>query len=142
MSAAQLQSYLTSQPITITSEYAEIIYFLRNGNLYRRVLLVTPERGKSLAASGGNLNQGSVYQNVSIFGPSLNLSWQGLNDISCRPGGASASGILPTIPNDLGDLTNRQNRAFRPRFSNEVRRVSCDTWTARGRCSSTPWRRA
>src|SRR5271157_747997 len=26
------------QPITITSEYAEVIYFLRNGNLYRRVL--------------------------------------------------------------------------------------------------------
>ena len=26
------------QPITVTSEYAEIIYFLRNGNLYRRVL--------------------------------------------------------------------------------------------------------
>ena len=32
------------QPITITSDYAEIIYFLRNGNLYRRVLLVAPER--------------------------------------------------------------------------------------------------
>src|SRR5271157_5555105 len=31
------------QPITITSEYAEIIYFLRNGNLYRRVLLVAPQ---------------------------------------------------------------------------------------------------
>ncbi len=33
----------TVQPITITSEYAEIIYFLRNGNLYRRVLLIAPE---------------------------------------------------------------------------------------------------
>ena len=35
------------QPITITSDYAEIIYFLRNGNLYRRVLLVAPERQSS-----------------------------------------------------------------------------------------------
>ena len=35
--------YLQNQPVTITSEYAEIIYFLRNGNLYRRVLLVAPE---------------------------------------------------------------------------------------------------
>ncbi len=34
----------SNQPVTITSQYAEIIYFLRNGNLYRRVLLVAPER--------------------------------------------------------------------------------------------------
>ena len=32
----------TVQPVTMTSEYAEIIYFLRNGNLYRRVLLIAP----------------------------------------------------------------------------------------------------
>ena len=36
------------QPITITSDYAEIIYFLRNGNLYRRVLLVAPDRQSSI----------------------------------------------------------------------------------------------
>ena len=29
-------------PITITSQFAEIVYFLRNGNLYRRVFLVAP----------------------------------------------------------------------------------------------------
>ena len=40
------------QPITITSEYAEIIYFLRNGNLYRRVLLVAPERAVDDRAVG------------------------------------------------------------------------------------------
>src|SRR5947209_5964082 len=38
----------TVMPITITSDYAEIIYFLRNGNLYRRVLLVAPERQGSI----------------------------------------------------------------------------------------------
>ena len=36
-------------PTTITSDYAEIVYFLRNSNLYRRVLLVVPDRVKSLA---------------------------------------------------------------------------------------------
>ncbi len=43
MIRAQLTTYLQSQPVTITSDYAEIIYFLRNGNLYRRVLLVAPD---------------------------------------------------------------------------------------------------
>src|SRR5262245_18869628 len=37
---AQLNAYYGAQPVTITSQYAEVIYFLRNGNLYRRVLLV------------------------------------------------------------------------------------------------------
>ena len=39
-----------------------------------------------------------------------------MNEISCRPG-LVTSGI--PIPNDLGDLTNRENRAFRPRFIND-----------------------
>ena len=43
-----------AQPVTITSEYAEIIYFLRNGNLYRRVLLVAPELQSSIVSSIGN----------------------------------------------------------------------------------------
>ena len=42
------------QPITITSEYAEIIYFLRNGNLYRRVLLVAPERQSAIVPTINN----------------------------------------------------------------------------------------
>ena len=48
MTPAQFQNCLATQPITITSDYAEIIYFLRNGNLYRRVLLVAPERQSSI----------------------------------------------------------------------------------------------
>ena len=43
------------QPITVTSEYAEIIYFLRNGNLYRRVLLIAPELQSAIVPSVGNL---------------------------------------------------------------------------------------
>ena len=48
-----------AQPVTITSEYAEIIYFLRNGNLYRRVLLVAPQLQSSITASINN--QGYIY---------------------------------------------------------------------------------
>ena len=40
-----------AQPVTVTSEYAEIIYFLRNGNLYRRVLLVAPELQSAIVPS-------------------------------------------------------------------------------------------
>ena len=48
------------------------------------------------------------------------MSWQGLNDISCRPQNyGSPYGTIP-IPNDLAALTNRENRAFRPRFANDV----------------------
>ena len=43
------------QPVTITSEYAEIIYFLRNGNLYRRVLLVAPELQSAIVPAINNL---------------------------------------------------------------------------------------
>jgi len=110
------------QPTTINSQVAEVIYFLRNGNLYRRVFLVAPERAKSF--SDGNIGLGA-YQ-TSIFGGQLKVSWLGMNDVSCRPGGFSftTGGNPPTplrpIPNDLGDLTNRENRAFRPRFLNDV----------------------
>ena len=57
--ASRLQwrhSYQPPQPITITSEYAEIIYFLRNGNLYRRVLLVAPALQSTIEPSVDNVN--------------------------------------------------------------------------------------
>ena len=48
------------QPVTVTSEYAEIIYFLRNGNLYRRVLLIAPELQSAIVPSVGNLGVPAV----------------------------------------------------------------------------------
>ncbi len=119
MTAQQLQNYLSTQPITITSEFAEIIYFLRNGNLYRRVLLIAPER------------QSTIYQVINNVDTSLGanpftptalgggfISWQGVNDLSARP---SSRGLNnPTIVlNTLGDLTNRENRFASPRFSDD-----------------------
>jgi len=108
------------QPTIISSQYAEVIYFLRNGNLYRRVLLIVPNLAGNLAAGtsftpGANSGMGTAA-----------LGWFGVNDISARPGplrngytniNAGATTILP-VPNTLGDLTNRENRAFRPRFTN------------------------
>ena len=54
---ANAQGFYNSnvQPVTVTSEYAEIIYFLRNGNLYRRVLLIAPELQSAIVPTVGNL---------------------------------------------------------------------------------------
>ena len=110
----------TIQPTTVTSQVAEVIYFLRNGNLYRRVFLVSPDRKASINSGIVNNvpNSNGIYQ-TSLFGTPLSVSWMGMNDISCRPGGIFNGTAQAPIPNDLGDLTNRENRAFRPRFFND-----------------------
>ena len=56
----------------------------------------------------------------------LPVSWLGMNDISARP--APAGSIAKTQPssiilNTLGDLTNRENRAFSPRWGNDYQSV-------------------
>lgn len=106
-----------NMPVTITSQYAEVIYFVRAGNLYRRVLLVAPERQNAVVqTSSGTVNQ--FY--TTLFGGSgtyLPVSWQGVNDLSAHPaaeGNASSGGII--ILNTMGDLTNRENRFAAPRF--------------------------
>ena len=141
-------------PVVVTSDTAEVIYFLRNGNLYRRVFLVKPaaklHHEYAFAANG-------VYQGVDVLNmPGIStigrVGWQALNDISMRPAESIAmaatnplrgsvgfpgqmvfdtyisngsggtqkleSEVRP-IANSLKDLTNRQNRAFKPRFTND-----------------------
>ena len=141
------------QPVTVTSEYAEIIYFLRNGNLYRRVLLVAPELQSSimpaLSDSTKNLNTGyfldpttplvSAPTITNTFTPGIfagnAVSWQGVNDLSAHPAASGPSTTaLASLPkaqqegtqasqtivlNTLGNLTNRENRAFYSRFAND-----------------------
>ncbi len=113
------------QPITITSDYAEIIYFLRNGNLYRRVLLVAPDRQSSIVQAVNNVNPVSLtgFNPAALGGNPLNpppglgiVSWQGVNDLSARPAGTGTGGI---VLNTLGDLTNRENRFAYQRFAND-----------------------
>lgn len=98
-------------PITITSRIAEVIYFLRNGNLYRRVLLVAPDQNP--------FNSAGVFPQAYFGG--VGVSWQGLNDISSHPV-ENFNSLDPSSPirlNTLGDLTNRENRWPAPRFIND-----------------------
>jgi len=129
MSADQLGLYTNNQPILITSDFAEIIYFVRNGNLYRRVFLIAPERQGSIVQMTGNTmlaaETGFAADFVfrpGAYGGNAAVSWQGMNDVSARPspsGPSDGSGFSHIVLNSLGDLTNRENRAFSPRFSND-----------------------
>jgi hypothetical protein len=110
--------------IAITSDYAEIIYFLRNGNLYRRVFLIQPERqlsthvGTTTAGAmqpGGGFDTSNMAPNSGLY--NLPMGWLGLNDLSARP--SSVNGSYSPILNTLSDLTNRENRAFTPRFADD-----------------------
>jgi len=132
MTPAQLQNYLATQPITINSEYAEIIYFLRNGNLYRRVLLVAPERQSSMATTVNNVwnythpNTG-ITTNPNFYTTALGgnqVSWQGVNDLSAHPAPTGAPyNNNSVILNTLGDLTSRENRWAYQRFSNDFQNL-------------------
>ena len=127
-----------AQPVTITSDFAEIIYFLRNGNLYRRVLLVAPQLQSSIAQVINNQVNGNPAFYPQQFGntpplwggvPSATatvpVSWQGVNDLSARPVARglaipNTNLVLNSIMlNTLGDLTNRENRFASPRFSDD-----------------------
>jgi prepilin-type N-terminal cleavage/methylation domain-containing protein len=131
-----------SFPVTVTSDYAEIIYFLRNGNLYRRVLLVAPQLQSGIAPAVANLavlplsvpNGGTIYpfQPTVLGGPNVNgpsVSWQGVNDLSAHPApsgpnintaqSAFSQAQTTIVLNTLGHLTNRENRPFYARWGND-----------------------
>ncbi|MGP0070207.1 MAG: Tfp pilus assembly protein FimT/FimU [Isosphaeraceae bacterium] len=146
----------SSFPLTITSDYAEIIYFLRNGNLYRRVLLVAPELQSSIVPMIANTAYSQIdlsNANISTFMPAqfggingnISVSWQGVNDLSAHPAptGPNANAIpthqaqaLSTIVlNTLGMLTNRENRFAYSRFANDFYDVNT---TAYGKPDGIP----
>ncbi len=127
-------TYQPPQPITITSEYAEIIYFLRNGNLYRRVLLVAPALQSTIEPSVNNVNPGLNLPNgagffpIALGGDPVNLvgnqvSWQAVNDLSAHPATRGMATTNSVILNTLGDLTNRENRSFYQRFSDDFQNL-------------------
>lgn len=157
----------TAAPVTTTSDVAEIVYFLRNGNLYRRVFLVKPRElsGKlgvgntdfdvngqsppilALGAIGfraANFQPWAAFATPPIGGAGLvvgaypYVGWLAFNDISARPSNYPpnlAPAAMPPssyspIPNTLGDLTSRENRAFNPRFANDY--VNDASWIATG----------
>ncbi|CAN5895865.1 hypothetical protein BH23PLA1_BH23PLA1_24130 [soil metagenome] len=113
-------------PTTITSEHAEVLYFLRNGNLYRRVLLIVPERQSSIRGSFPSTTPRDAF---GFIVNGQEISWQGANDVSARPSRAGSNDYTPIL-NTLGDLTNRENRMFRPRFA--------DDYTTEGDLETSP----
>jgi prepilin-type N-terminal cleavage/methylation domain-containing protein len=132
-------TFVTPVPVTISSDYAEVIYFLRNGNLYRRVLLIAPHRVTSLTYSNIPNDKAPTLGSpknpaflTGLFGVPMppngtgtGVSWQGMNDISAHPAPfspPSMGGVAPLpipVPNDLGDLTDRDKRYSRPRFADD-----------------------
>ncbi|WP_152053270.1 PulJ/GspJ family protein [Tautonia marina] len=120
-------------PATITSDTAEVIYFLRHGNLYRRVLLVAPNQTLyadlvPVANPTGFRFAGVGSDGFSLTGANApEVSWQGVNDISARPSNAlTPANNAPPIANTLGDLTNRHNRFARPRFTSDFDQNGAD----------------
>ena len=120
----RFSTFQTPIPVTVSSDFAEVIYWVRNGNLYRRVMLIAPQRASSLGftnvpsdrsvPTAAATSSGFV---TTLFSASTPVSWQGLNDISARPAPAGAFPV--PVPNDLGDTTDRQNRFCRPRFTDD-----------------------
>ncbi|HWE38028.1 MAG TPA: prepilin-type N-terminal cleavage/methylation domain-containing protein [Isosphaeraceae bacterium] len=110
--------------VIVTSDYAEVLYFLRNGNLYRRVLLIKPELKDALAL--GRRTGGGYFAGSTQTFPQIAVSWLGMNDISARPARASTFGSGAPTPNTLGDLTNRENRIFHQRFENDYRSLTAN----------------
>lgn len=137
----------TLQPISYTSEFAEIVYFVRNHNLYRRVFLIDPQRRYYRSGSTEGIPQNTLdaasptgFRSSKFLqlgaqdhprlpgysaGNAPKMSWQGINDYSARPGSGVVNpatnvpdlkDVLPQF-NSLGDLTERHNRVFRPRFT-------------------------
>jgi very-short-patch-repair endonuclease/type II secretory pathway component PulJ len=115
------------QRVPITSDYAEIIYFLRNGNLYRRVFLILPEDRQDALTIGSRPNGASglpqmnpnggystnppaagqpylANAGLGLYG--VPMSWLGLNDISARPSPFSASSLVYGTPAETADATN------------------------------------
>jgi len=139
LNSSNINTNQNVQPITITSEYAEIIYFLRNGNLYRRVLLVAPSLQSTIEPAVGNVNpsltpptapNGEGFFPVALGGNPVNfsgnqVSWQAVNDLSAHPAPTGAPySNNSVILNTLSDLTNRENRPFYQRFSSDFEDIS------------------
>lgn len=143
MSAAERDLYFKTQPVTVTSKHAEVMYFLRNGNLYRRVLLIAPELQSKIVhsysgfgnvntnwgvfpgSSGGGSVEGPLNQPYPFTPGALGgyqTSWQGVNDLSGHPAARGTplnNQVNSVILNKLGDLTDRHHRFASPRWADD-----------------------
>jgi type II secretory pathway pseudopilin PulG len=82
----------------IQSQVAEICWFMRGTTLYRRVLLVVPERTIPTAWYNGLYYYADVSAHQEGGPTEPNLGW------------GNAANDVRLVPNSLGDLTKRENR--------------------------------
>lgn len=134
---AAYEIFKNTNPITIQSQYAEIIYFLRNGNLYRRVLLIAPDREVVVNQRNSNSSNPRIFVGGVFSKPApaiqTMVSWVGLNDLSAHTVPSNGPNFI--VLNTLGNLTNRENRYGAPPFCNDFATTdgnSPPTWTAGG----------
>lgn len=108
-------------PNTVTSEVAEVVWFLRGTTLYRRQLLVhaptidspgstSPAPGVAWWTAGGRYVRGGNFSNIQVFSNNSQNTWSGMPweaycDISAH---YERNGTL--VPNTLADLSRRQYR--------------------------------
>jgi hypothetical protein len=114
---------------TVTSQYAEICYFVRGNTLYRRMLLVRGDLSSSTPTNpigAGIINAESLSSNYDAapysaavpkpFPYLYDISFYDKYDISVRQEGGTYDTTLGANPvpqlraNTLGDLSKRQNR--------------------------------
>ena len=130
------------QPVTITSEYAEIIYFLRNGNLYRRVLLVAPQLQSTIYSGDTNnvtllqllalppqprLHAGNPVTRRAIRRELAGRQRPLGTAAAVRDMSAASNSGQTIVLNTLGDLTNRENRFASPRFADDFLTLTAST---------------
>jgi len=132
-SLPDVAEFVTTVPIPVTSQFAEIIYFQRGDKLYRRVRLILQG---NLGGSVGNFPYDaqpkrtgfvtSLFEPKDLFPPAFKIgtepfvSWQGLNDVSARPSRFLPGTYYPQF-NSLADLADRHNRFASPRFADDYR---------------------
>ncbi len=89
----------------VTSQYAEVIWFVRGRTLHRRVLLIVPGYQNNYIVDMRN------GQTPAAIGSAWAAGFYGHSDISVRLDITNQlNGTLGVVANTLSDLTNRENR--------------------------------
>lgn len=118
---------------TIQSTTAEVAWFLRGRTLYRRILLVAPNRVAACDSNGDGVvnRQDSALQNPS----GGYYSYYARFDVSARPETYVDNATYKTgwVGNTLGDLTKRENRfAHRAHATADAFPYSAGRWGQMG----------
>jgi hypothetical protein len=97
----------------VESDTAEIAWFMRGSNLYRRVLLVAPKLIKPNVTTEfvADKDMATVPVGMTIINPQAE-NFYAISDLSVRA--ITVAGIVRVTPNTLSDLTRRDCRFAHP----------------------------